>query len=74
MELKKLQIWLRIVKGTMTNFQGFHFACVYGDNNLSYILRRMKILFNVAFAGSQQVESKCMSPKRFYKEELGEEK
>ena len=34
----------------------------------------MKILSHVVFAGSQQVESKCMSPRRFHKEEQGEDK
>ena len=39
-----------------------------------HALCRMKILFHVVFAGSQQVKSKCRNPRWFHKKEQGENK
>ena len=46
----------------------------YVEIQSGHSVKRMKILSNLVFSGSQQVKSKCMSPGRFTKEEQSENK
>ena len=44
------------------------------EYNLSHAVHRMKILSYIVYTGSLPVESKCMSPRCFHKEEQNEDK